>query len=225
MKKLLLLTITLTLLLAACGGSAQTATAEDPAVQFDPGARELDLSAKLALGTLKLEKTGLAVASDQAADLLPLWQVLSNMSASETASQVEIEALIGQIQDTMTPEQMAAIEGMNLTQADIFTTMQELGLANAPQVNAQGTPQAGGFGNGQRRNGDFPDGGPGGGFAGGGPPDGGPGGGFGGEGLSPEQIATAQARRAENGGGNFGNRLMTTLVEAVINLLESKTGS
>ncbi len=221
MKKLLFLTLTLTLLLAACGGSAETATPEDPAAQFDPNTRELDLSTKLALGTLKLDNTDLAIASDQAADLLPLWQVLSSMSGSETASQVEIEALIRQIQDTMTPEQIAAIEDMNLTQADIFATMQELGLANAPQVNAQGTPQAGGFGNGQRRNGDIPEGG----FPGGGPPDGGPGGGFGGEGLSPDQIATAQARRAENGGGGFGNRLMTPLVEAVINLLESKTGS
>ena len=226
MKKLLLLTITLTLLLAACGSSAESATAEVPAAQLDPNARQLDLSTKLALGTLKLENTDLAVASDQAADLLPLWQVFSNMSGSDTASQVEIEALIQQIQDTMTPEQIAAIENMKLSQADIFSTMQELGLVEAPQVNAEGTPQAGGFGNGQRRNGgDFPGGGPEGGFAGGGPPDGGPGGGFGGEGLSPDQIATAQARRAENGGGNFGNRLMTPLVKAVINLLESKTGS
>lgn len=221
MKKLLFFTLTLTLLLVACGGSTEIATPEDPAAQFDPNIRELDLSTKLALGTLKLDNTDLAIASDQAADLLPLWQVLSSMSGSETASQVEIEALIRQIQDTMTPEQIAAIEDMNLTQADIFATMQELGLANAPQVNAQGTPQAGGFGNGQRRNGDIPEGG----FPGGGPPDGGPGGGFGGEGLSPDQIATAQARRAENGGGGFGNRLMTPLVEAVINLLESKTGS
>ena len=60
---------------------------------------------------------------------------------------------------------------------------------------------------------------------GGGPPGGGPGGGFGGEGLDPEQIATAQARRAEGGGAGFGNRMVTPLVEAVIELLESKTGS
>ncbi len=226
MKKLLFLTLTLTLLLAACGGSAETATPEDPAAQFDPNIRELDLSTKLALGTLKLDNTDLAIASDQAADLLPLWQVLSSMSGSETASQVEIEALIRQIQDTMTPEQIAAIEDMNLTQADIFATMQELGLANAPQVNAQGTPQAGGnFGNGQRPSGGFSGGRTEGGFSGG-PPGGGPGGDFGRQNLSPDQIATAQARRASGGnGGGFGNRMTTPLVEAVIKLLESKTGS
>lgn len=226
MKKILFLTITLTLLLAACGSGTDSATADVPAGQFDPGSQELDLSTKLALGTLKLENTDLAVTSDQAAELLPLWQVLNNTSGSDSTSQVEIDALIEQIHDTMTPEQITAIEGMNLTRADIFTTMQELGLVNAPQVNAEGTPQAGGFGNGQRRDGGFSGGGrPEGGFPGGDPPGGGTGGGFGGEGLSPDQIATAQARRAENGSGGFGNRLMTPLVEAVITLLESKTGS
>lgn len=217
MKRLLFLTITLSLLLAACGSNAGTATAENSAAQFDPGSQELDMSTKLAFGTLKLENTDLAVTSGQAGDLLPLWQVLSNLSGSDSASQVEIDSLIEQIQDTMTPEQLAAIEDMNLTRADIFATMQELGLVEAPQVNAEGTPQAGtGFRGGQGPGGDFP---------GGGPPDGGPGGGFGGEGLSQEQIATAQARRAENGGGGFGNRLMTPLVNAVITLLESKIGS
>jgi len=225
MKKLLFLTITLSLLLAACGSSAGTATAESSASQFAPGSQELDQTTKLVLGTLKLENTDLAVTSDQAAELLPLWQVFSNLSGSDSASQVEIDALVGQIHDTMTPEQITAIEGMNLTWADIFTTMQDLGLVNAPQVNAEGTPQAGGFGNGQRRDGGFTGGGPDGGFAGGGPPDGGPGGGFGGQGLSQDQIATAQARRAANGGSGFGNRLLTPMVGAVITLLESKTGS
>jgi hypothetical protein len=104
---------------------------------------------------------------------------------------------------------------MNLIGADIFTTMQELGLASAPQVNASGTPQAGaGFGGGQGPEGGFvPGSGPGGGN--------GPGGGFDGQELNPEQIATAQALRSENGAG-FGNRMLTPLVEAVIELLESK---
>jgi hypothetical protein len=96
---------------------------------------------------------------------------------------------------------------MELTREDIFTTMQELGLV--PEFGERENAPEGGFGGGQ---------GPGGGgFPGGGPPGGGPGG----QELSPEQIATAQARRAEGGGG-FGNRLMTPLVEAVIELLELK---
>lgn len=212
MKKTILLTLTLTLLLAACSGSADSAKS-DPSVdsgeQFDPNSLELPLSSTLAIGTLKLEETDQAIASDQAADLLPLWQVLNSLSASDSAAPEEIDAILGQIQDSMTDEQMSVIKGMELTREDIFTTMGELGLAIG-FGDGESPPE--GFGGGQGQ-------GPGGGFPGGGPPGGGPGGPGGGE-ISPEQIATAQARRTESGG--FGNRLMTPLVEAVIELLESK---
>jgi hypothetical protein len=223
MKKTIFLTIIMTLFMAACRGSVETTQSENDtdAPQssvngegFDIGSQELPQSSALAIGTLKLEGTDQAVAPDQAADLLPLWQVLNSLTTSDTAAQGEIDAVIGQIQDTMTAEQLAAIETMELTGEDLFATMQELGLTTGPQVNAEGTPQAGsGFGNGQ---------GPGGGLPGGGAPGGGPGGGFGGGEVSPEQMATAQARRAENGGPGFGNRMMTPLVEAVIELLEAK---
>jgi len=226
MKKAVFLTIVMTLLMTACGSADSTSEADTGNQQFDPNTRELPLITKLAIGTLKLEDTDLAVSSDQSADLLPLWQVFNNLSSSDSAAPEEITAVTEQIQETMSSEQLQAIDDMELTSQDIFATMQELGLVNAPQVNAEGTPQAGGsfrFRGGQGSGGgDFP---------GGGPPDGGPpgggfgGGGFGGEGLNPEQIATAQARRAEGGGTGFGNRMMTPLVEAVIELLESKTGS
>jgi hypothetical protein len=167
----------------------------DAGFQSDSNARELPLSTKLALGTLKLEGTELAVASEQAADLLPLWQVLNTLSASDSAAPDEIAAVTQQIQETMTSEQLTAIDKMGLTSEDSFAIMQELGLVDAPQVNASGTPQAGGgFGGGQGFGEGFPGGDPGGG--------GGPGGGLGGQEVSPEQMATAQARRAENGGGS-----------------------
>ncbi len=218
MKKLTFMLLLLALALTACSGSVK-ATNNPTGLQTDETVRELPLSTKLALGTLKLEGTAFAVDSDQAADLLPLWQVLDNLSSSDSAAPEEITAITEQIQETMTAEQLQAIDEMNLTPEDMFATMQELGLANAPQVNASGTPQArGGFGGGQGQ-------GPGGGFVpGDAPPGGGPGGGFGGQELNPEQIATMQARRAEGGGG-FGNRMVTPLVEAVIKLLESKAGS
>ena len=221
MKKTIFFTLILTLLLTACGSNTEpTAGTGNGTTQFDPNSRELPLSTKLAIGTLKLEGTDQTVASDQAADLLPLWQVLNNLSSSDTAAPEEVTAATEQIQETMTPEQLKAIDDMGLTGQDIFATMQELGLVNAPQVNAEGTPQAGGFGDGQRPNGGFAGGGPEGGF-----PGGGPGGDFNRQNLSQEQIATAQARRAEGGGAGFGNRLTTPLMEAVIKLLESKTGS
>jgi predicted small secreted protein len=226
MKKIKFVLLLLALTLAACGSNTAPTTTAGPGADFqaDGNVRELPLSTKLAIGTLKLEGTEYAVASDQAADLLPLWQVLNSLSSSDTAAPEELTAITEQIQETMTAEQLQAIEEMAITSEDMFATMQELGLVNAPQVNASGTPQPGsGFGGGQGQ-------GPGGGFVpggappGGGPPDGGPGGGVGGQGLTQEQIATAQARRAEGGGG-FGNRMLTPLVEAVIELLESKAGS
>ena len=217
MKKTIFLTLILILLLTACGSNTGSATEASTNTGFDPGSQELELSTQLALGTLKLEGTDLAVTSDQAAELLRLWQVFDSLSGSDTAAPEEVTAVVEQIQETMTPEQIQAIEKMALTNQDIFASMQELGLTNAPQVNAEGTPQAGGG----FRGGGFPDGGP----PDGGPAGGGQGGGFGGEGLNQEQIATAQARRAEGGGAGFGNRMMTPLVEAVIKLLESKSGS
>lgn len=215
---LLILLLTMT----ACGSQTTPSANPDNTTQIAPDTRELPLSTKLAIGTLKLEGTEYAISFDQAVNLLPLWQVLNNLSSSDSAAPEEVTAVTEQIQESMTAEQLAAIEAMNLTDQDIFATMQELGLVNAPQVNASGTPQpGGGFGGGQGPGGGF---GPGGGPPGGGPPDEGPGGGFGGQGLSQEQIATAQARRAEGGGG-FGNRMLTPLVEAVIKLLETKAGS
>jgi len=220
MKKNILITLLLisTILLASCGNTGTaTDTQQDPQSQPLNGTDlEMPLSTKLAVGTLKLEETDLAVSSDQASELLPLWQVLRSLTESDVAAQEEIDSIIEQIQETMTSGQLQAIEAMGLTNESIFATMQELGLVQQ-QVNASGTPQPGG---------DFPGGG--GGFPGGGPSGGpggggGPGGEFGGDGtqLSPEQIATAQARRAENGGG-IGNRFLTPLTEAIITLLESK---
>jgi hypothetical protein len=220
MKKSLLifLLLALSLTLAACGGNAASTTGTSTSTQLDQNARELPLSTKLAIGILKLEGTEFAVASNQAADLLPLWQVLNTLSASDSAAPDEIAAVTQQIQETMTSEQLTAIDKMGLTGEDSFAIMQELGLVDAPQVNASGTPQAGGgFGGGQGSGGGFPGGVPGSGPGG----DGGPGGGLGGQEISPEQMATAQARRAENGGGS-SNRMLTLLVQAVIDLLESK---
>lgn len=207
MKKTIFLIHIMALLLAACGGNDEAAQSGENGEQFDFRSQELPLSSTLVIGTLKLEETDQAVASEQAADLLPLWQVLKSLTGSDTAAQEEIEAIIEQIQDTMTDEQMSTIEGMDLTREDIFTTMQELGIEFG-FGGRDGPPE--GFGSGQ-----------GGGFSGDGPPGGGQGGGFGGQEFTPEQRATAQARRAEGGGGSR-IRLMTPLVEAVIEILQVK---
>ena len=67
--------------------------------------------------------------AEQAAELLPLWQTMQVLSDSDTAADQEKEALITQIQETMTAEQMQAITDMNLTRQDMFAIMQEQGMA------------------------------------------------------------------------------------------------
>jgi hypothetical protein len=188
---LLMLLVTLT----ACGGGAATLT--------EPTA--LPQSIQLSMGTLKLEETPQAVTAEQAQELLPLWQMLRTLQQSDTAAQAEIEAVLNQIQGTMTPEQRAAIKEMDLTLVSMRTMAQELGLGMG---RGEGEGSSGGQEGGFRP----PEGmGPGGGmFPGGGMPGGG-------TDLSPEEQATAMAERMSSG---FGTALMDRLIE----LLESRAG-
>jgi len=218
MKKFTLTILTILILtLTACGAS----NAADPATVNQSGSPTGALPAmtQLIIGTLKLEDTDQAVTAEQAAELLPLWQTLQVLSDSDTAADQETEALIAQIQETMTAEQIQAITGMNLTREDMLTVMQEQGLAmgGSPQrSNAQGGNSSNNGGGGfQPGGGGMPL-----------PPDEqrGPGAGFGGgqgQNLSPDQIATAQAARQAGG----GNLIPPMLVNALINYLEEKAGS
>lgn len=240
-NKIIILLLVVTVLLTACGSSQRNFNSSNFNSNGNSqgqgngngsgngqGPATLPLAEKLAVGTLKLENTSFALTPKQATDLLPLWQVYSSLITSDTAAQEEKDALAQQIQETMTSDQINSINSMNLSQRDIFSSMQQLGLFTQ-QVNANATPSANGnnFGPG----GGFP-GGPE--FFGGGGGNGtnrnnggnnrNGGGGFGGNGaqLSPQQIATAQARRNANGGGSNNNRFMAPLVTAVIKLLQGK---
>jgi hypothetical protein len=235
MKKLTIILLTiLALTLTACGASNSAA----PATVFQTGsaAGSLSGSTLLLLGTLKLDGTAQAVTSEQAAELLPLWQVYQSLSTSDSAAPAEITALEKQIEETMTKEQMQAIQAMNLTPQDSFAIMQEMGLGGGRGQSSNNSA------NRQNNNGNnfMPPGGgvppDGGGVppdGGGAPPDGG-GGGFpgqgggggqgdgGGQGFSPEQIATAQAARSQSGGGNF---MQSGLLDALIQYLQKVAGS
>jgi hypothetical protein len=227
MKKYLVpLTISslvMVMILAACGAKAAAAgtSSSNQAPNGTPGARNLTqplpLAEQLVVGTLKLEGTSNAVDAKTAAALVPLWQAYSQLTSSNTAAQAEIDAVVTQIQQTMTPQQVQAITAMKLTRQDMFTAMRDLGLTNAGS-SANGTPRAPGGGGG------FAFGGGGGGDAGG-PPSGGGGGGggFGGGGTGgtggtrPTPNATQQALRAQ-----FANRIPTPLMNALISLLQKK---
>jgi len=216
MKKVTFYIVTLTLMFAlvACGGASTTDTAASDGTSSANNAGELSLPIQLLVGTLKLEGTDLAVDAQQASGLLPLWQAYNELMKSDTAAQAEIDAVVAQIQATMTSQQVQAIIDMKLTRQDEFSIMQELGLVNN-RPGASGTP---GASSGQGFQGNAPD-------AGGGIPGGGPSGGAGGvpgggQGFDPQQMATAQARGAQSGGAS--NRVPTPLLNALIDLLQER---
>jgi hypothetical protein len=95
----------------------------------------ISTATKLALGTLKLEGTTIAVTSDEASELLPLWQAYQSLSNSDTGSQVESDALVNQIQAMMTAEQVMAVDELRLTDQSLTELLQSLGESsnlNAP---------------------------------------------------------------------------------------------
>ena len=235
MKKIFLYTLSLALIMTivACGAAGdlvQNATTggQGGARQQGDGPGPLPLQAQLLLGTFKLEGTDLAVDADTASQLLPLWKLLRNLSEEQTAATGEIDALIEQIQETLSEEQRAAIEEMALTRQDMRPMMEELGIEFAGrgqggegggrgQGGEGGGRGQGGQGGGRGQGGPPP---PGGGFGGG---QGGRGGGFGGADLSNDEIATRIAQRRANGGGGRGG-VNPALYEALVELLEERAG-
>lgn len=231
MKKrtlLSLLLIGMMLALAACSGSNQpTAQAASSAGETDPA--NMPVETKLAIGTLKLEGTELAVSAEEARELLPLWKAVKSLSTSDTISSDEIQALYQQIQETMSAEQTQAIEKMKLTTDDLNTLMKDLGIEarggiNGPQdlseteratrvAQFQARNQAGGG-----------DGGPGGGPAGGPggepgmmmPPDGGAG--FQGGGFQQTPGAGGMTTRRSPG-------MNSLFIDPLIQLLEERANS
>jgi hypothetical protein len=220
MKKCtLIILIVLVLTLTSCGS---TQNSDDPASDHQGGiAGELPAATQLIIGTFKLEETENAVTAEQAAELLPLWQTMQVLSESDSAAEQETEALIAQIQETMTAGQMQAISDMNLTREDMMTIMQEQGLAMGVGPANQSSTSQGGNSSSNNSQGVRPEGGmspPDGEFPGGGPGMG-PGGQV--QNLSPDQIATAQASR-QQGSGSFVPR---GLMNALIEYLQQKAGS
>jgi hypothetical protein len=215
-----------TLVLTACASKASAGTSNGGTTSAGgAGAggggagstnQPLPLVGQLLVGTFKLEGTANAVDAQEAVQLLPLWQAYSQLLTSNTTAQAEVDAVVSQIQSTMTPQQFQAITAMKLTRQDEFTLMGSLGLGfrGTGTPGFSGTPRAGGGG-----------GGGGGGFAGGGGFGGGGGftggGGFGGGagGFNPTQLATLRAQRTRTAG--FGG-VPTPLLRELISTLQKK---
>jgi hypothetical protein len=228
MKKTIFLFLMLMLILAACGGDGAVATAvstttisstDSPRITADYN-DALPVQSQLAVGMLQLEETDLAVDEAEATELLPLWRALQSLSNSDTTAEAEITAVLNQIQNTMSPEQISAIAELKLTQESLTALIEDGTLVLG---------RGGGEGNSDDSTGEF---GPPGGLPpdalGGGPgdgPGGGTGGGFGaGRGqanLSEDDLATRQAARESGDFSGFQNQALTM---AVVRLLEEKTG-
>ncbi len=215
--KVLGVLVSLTLILAACGGTSSTANNAATVLNEDY-TDALSVQTQLTLGTLKLEETDLAVDSEQAAELLTLWQAIRSLSSSDITAEGEIEAIVNQILETMSSEQLDAIAAMELTQEGIFELTEELGIARGGDLTADGDSRS------SAPDGIVPGsgGGPGGGLGGG------LGGGGFGEGsgdldLDPEQIATLQAERAEK--LSSGDRFSMFLINPLIQMLEERSQS
>ena len=174
----------------------------------------------LALGIFELEKTDYPISREQAGELMPLWKAARSLSESETSAAAELEAVMTQIQGTMSAEQVQAITDMQLTFQDMSEIAQELGLEigsgggqfgnMSPEMQA--TVQA------ARESGQRPGGMPPSGMA----PSGGFGGGSGpGAELDPAARETAMAERGGAPGANLG--LNPALLDAVIEFLYTKT--
>ncbi len=184
---------------------------------------------QLALGLFKLDQTDVPLTAEQAAALVPLWKAYRSLTTSGGGSSKEIEALIVQIQETLSEDQLKTIAEMQLTMQDMMQLAQEKNLTLAgggggPNLSAEerATRQAQRF-SGQ---GGSPGGGPGpgGGMGpGGGIPPGGGGMMPGGE-LPPGAITTPGARQTAvaQRPGSSNNLVSPALVEAVIAFLETK---
>jgi len=233
MKRYHLITVflLLSLTLSACSASSQA----DPSLAARnsgntastsgaPG--ELPEAMKLALGTFALDKSAHPVDAAQATQLLFLWKGMRALSSDQSVATEEIQGLVKQIKGTMTPEQVAAIDALNLSFQDIPAISKQVGLdlgsfgggtGNfSPEARStfQAARQSGGGGGG----GQFFGGG-----GGGGNPQPGagiPGAGGGGFAASTNTSNTSQTR---SNGGSFQKLGVTpAMINAVIQFLQAK---
>ena len=169
----------------------------------------LPVMMQLVVGSLELEDTGLAVNEELATYLLPYWKLTKSLVESDTSAPEEVDAVIRGIQQVMTADQVNHIAGLQLTQPDMMSLANDLGIMEQLRSEIKGDRDS---------EQSPPGGGPGVGGGQGGP-------GRGGEGsIDPSLLATQQASNADVG-GRQSDLVTVPLVEALISLLEDKTGN
>jgi hypothetical protein len=175
---------------------------------------DLSIETQLAVGTLKLDGTDQDVSVEQAEELVVYWQVYKELSQSETSAQAEIDGLIAQIQETMTDDQMQAITDMQISQQDVFTSMQGVTVTSSSSSDSTvSIPSGSSSGGGMTAGGPPADGG-------GAPPAGEMPADMGG---AAPASGTDQTQSAQTGSGSaVSTEIPTALVEAVIQSLQQK---
>lgn len=193
------------IVLTACSSSAA-------ATAIGSSGSNLPVATELAVGTLRLAGTEQDITVDQAKELVVYWQVYRELSQSQTAAQAEVDALVSQIEETMTSDQMQAITDMQITQQDVQTAVQGMPVTSSNTTSSTvSLPSASASGGGMPAGGPPADGG-------GAPPDGG---------ISPDMGGVAPASSTNQSAQSGTSATVTTgipatLVEAVIQSLGQK---
>ena len=210
MKKILFpVLLILAVILTACSSSSTSTLVGSTG-------NDLPVETQLAVGTLKLSGTNQDITVDQAKKLVVYWEVYKDLSQSETAAEAEIDGLTAQIQETLTDDQTQAITDMNITQQDVFTSMQGVNMTTSNHSdNIASVPSSSNTG--------------GGGMPAGGPPADGGGAPVDGGGMPADMTGAAQASattQTQGAQASSGSTVITevpaALVEAVIQALQQK---
>ncbi len=222
MKKKLVLILSLIAILAVTGCSAIGTSNGNATQTVTTGSDQLPTLSKLVVGTYKLIDSSTPVTQAQAKELVILWKAYKELQTRDSKAQQEVTDLLTQINSSLSTDQIAAIDAMNLSTRDVMSLVQELGVS----ASTASTSRTGSSSSSNSSVGGGPGGFPGGGM----PPDmaagGGPGmeGGFTAGGStaatpSASTIATMQARRADSGAQTATMALL--LIDPLITKLES----
>ena len=114
-----------------CGESSEIA-GNDTYVSavLDTGYEDaLTVRNQLAFGILNLDGVENGITPEQAATLLPMWQALRGTIRNSAAATAEVDAVLAQIEETLTLEQLDAIGAMRLTQDDLRAWAESQGIA------------------------------------------------------------------------------------------------
>ena len=143
--------VLIAVVLAGCaGGEATPAPAVTKGDSYVSATLDTDyenaLTARnqLALGILSIDGTENEITPEQAATLLPLCQALRGTMRSGASATAEVNALLAQIEETLTLEQLDAIGTLRLTQDDLRAWAESQGIALGTGAGARGEGGMGG---------------------------------------------------------------------------------